>query len=170
MPGRAERPRNRVQVTKYNDAVSRLPQLNFPPFNFRVTARGENMHIWDACRRVWLVLTPEEWVRQHMVMFLVEVCGIERAMVRHECPVCIEGTRQRADIVVYGRDARPLLLVECKAHDVDINAAVFSQVVRYNAVLAARYIAVTNGIKHFIHERGSDGRYTPLQKFPDFNI
>lgn len=124
------------------------------------------MRIWDPLRRMWLVLTPEEWVRQHLVMFLIEECGAPPALIRMECPVCIEGMNQRADVVVYGADTRPLLLAECKAPEVDINAAVFSQAVRYNAVLGARYILVSNGMKHFIHRLDREGRYTPLDSFP----
>lgn len=146
--------------------MSRLPRLNFPSFRFRVSEVGECLRIWDSLRGQWLVLTPEEWVRQHLVMFLTEHCGAPKALLRQECPVCIEGTNQRADIVVYGRDMTPLLLAECKAPEVNIDAAVFGQAVRYNAVLEARYIVVTNGLKHFIHERSADGRYSPLSRFP----
>lgn len=149
--------------------MSSLPQLNFPAFRFKVSAVGEGMRIWDGLRGQWLVLTPEEWVRQHLIMFLIEYCGAPRAMIRQECPVCIEGTNQRADVVVYGPLGRPALIAECKSPDVDINAAVFWQVVRYNAILEAQYIVVTNGLKHFIHQRSDTGRYTPLTRFPDLS-
>ena len=150
--------------------MKRPPQLNFPAFRFKVSTLGDRMRIWDELRGQWLMLTPEEWVRQHMIMYLIEYCGAPKAMIKQECPVCIEGTNQRADIVVYGRDGKPLLLAECKAPDVDINATVFWQVVRYNAVLQARYIVVTNGLKHFIHEREGVARYTALTRFPYLDI
>lgn len=147
-----------------------LPQLNFPAFRFRVSPFGEGLRIWDPLRGQWLVLTPEEWVRQHLVMYLVEHCAAPRGMIRQECPVRIQGMSQRADVVVYCRDGKALLLAECKAPGVEIDAAVFRQVVRYNAVLGARYIIVTNGIKHFVHERSTSGQYTPLQQIPDLNL
>ena len=161
--------RNRMQVTNYYYAVSQLPQLNYPAFKFKVSQLGDRLRIWDSCRGQWLVLTPEEWVRQNTIRFFIEYCGFGQAMISQECPVHVEGTKQRADIVVYGSDARPMILVECKAPDVDINADVFRQVVRYNAILQAQYIVVTNGLKHFIHEREEDGRYTALPKFPWFD-
>lgn len=150
--------------------MARLPRLNFPAFRFKVATFGETMRIWSQLRKVWIALTPEEWVRQHLLMHLIENCGAPDTLISEECPVCIEGTNQRADVVVYGRDAKPLLVAECKAPEVDIDAAVFAQVMRYNSILGARYIMVTNGIKHFIHERGGDGRYTPLSALPDFGL
>lgn len=147
-----------------------LLQLNFPAFRFRVSTFGEGLRIWDVLRGQWLVLTPEEWVRQHLIMFLVEHCAAPRTMIRQECPVSIQGTSQRADVVVWGRDGKALLLAECKAPDVDIDAAVFRQAVRYNAVLGARYILVTNGLKHFVHERLHTGQYTPLTQIPNLDI
>lgn len=144
-----------------------LPVLNFPPFRFRVSEYGGGWRVWDGLRGVWLVLTPEEWVRRHLINYLTEHCGVQKTLLRQECPVRVEGTSQRADVVVYGRDARPLLVAECKAPEIEIDAAVFAQVVRYNSVLDARYIVVTNGLKHFIHERCEDGRYKPLTEFPD---
>lgn len=128
------------------------------------------MRIWDGLRGCWLVLTPEEWVRQHLIRFLCDDRGAAPTLVRQECPVCVQGMNQRADIVVHGRNALPLLLAECKAPEVEITRAAFAQVVRYNAVLDARYIVVTNGLRHFIHERTEDGRYSALTQFPDLGV
>lgn len=150
--------------------MTRLIQLNFPPYRFKVSQQGEGLRIWDGLRGMWLVLTPEEWVRQHLVTYLIEECRAPAALVRQECPVLIEGTNQRADIVVYGNQGAPLLLAECKAPDVDINAAVFAQAVRYNSVLGAHYILVSNGLKHFIHERDHEGRYRAITIFPDLGL
>lgn len=144
-----------------------MPKLNFPPFRFRVSPFGEGLRIWDDLRGMWLVLTPEEWVRRHLVCYLTDHCGVQKTLLRQECPVYVEGMHQRADVVVYGNDAQPLLIAECKAPGIDINAAVFAQVVRYNSILNARYIVVTNGMKHFIHQRTEDGRYSALTRFPD---
>lgn len=150
--------------------MSALPQLNFPGYRFRVRREGGALRIWDALRGCWLVLTPEEWVRQHLLRYLVEGCGAPPAMVRQECPVCVQGMPQRADVVVYGADARPLLLAECKAPEVAVTRQVFDQAVRYNAVLGARYIVVTNGLRHAIHEYLPDASYAPLREFPRLDI
>lgn len=150
--------------------MEQLPRLNFPQYKFRVSRSAAGMRIWDALRGCWLVLTPEEWVRQHLVRFLCEDCGAPRTLLKQECPVAIQGMNQRADIVVYGSDALPLLLAECKSPEVEITRAVFDQAVRYNTVLGARYLAVTNGVRHFIHERTADGKYAALARFPDLGI
>lgn len=114
----------------------------------------------------WLVLTPEEWVRRHVLALLCEQCGIDAINIVQEHPVEINGTRQRADIVVTGRDGRPSMLVECKAPDVAICEATLAQAFRYNAVLGARYVMLTNGLDHYLYEVSADGKYLPLKEFP----
>lgn len=122
-----------------------LTQLNFPRFVFRMRLTENPPKIWDAVRRRWLVLTPEEWVRQHLIRFLVERGGVPPGNVSQEYPVALSGTAQRADLVVTGRDGRPCLLAECKAPDVPLGREVFAQAVRYNSVVAAPYVLITNG-------------------------
>lgn len=164
-----------------------LPKLNFPPAKFRVSRDARGMLIWDALRKMWLRLTPEEWVRQHLIEYLIDVCGAPAAAIRQEYPVSLGGMAQRADVVVFGMGAemgtdagtgagaraatatmRPILLAECKAADVEVDEAVFAQAVRYNAVVGARYVVITNGLRHFVHELLPDGSYAPLQDFPNF--
>jgi type I site-specific restriction endonuclease len=108
------------------------------------------------------VLTPEEWVRRHVLGFL----GVEAARISQEHPVVVNGTAQRADIVVFGSDGRPLVLVECKAPGVAVSDAVLAQAFRYNAVLGARYVMLTNGLDHYIYEVTPDGKYAALKEFP----
>lgn len=141
------------------------------------------MLIWDELRKMWLRLTPEEWVRQHLVRYLIDVCGAPAASVCAEYPVALGGMAQRADIVVFGASAdagmkaeasggtntgtlHPILLAECKAADVDVDEAVFAQAMRYNTVVGARYVVITNGLRHFVHELLPDGSYMPLSDFP----
>lgn len=125
--------------------MSALTQLNFPRFVFRMRLTENPPKIWDAVRRRWLVLTPEEWVRQHLIRLLVERGGVPPGNVSQEYPVALSGTAQRADVVVTGRDGRPCLLAECKAPDVPLGREVFAQAVRYNSVVAAPYVLITNG-------------------------
>lgn len=143
-----------------------LPRLNFPAFDFRVARDREGLLIRDDLRHTWLRLTPEEWVRQHLLRYLIGECGAPPAMVRQECPIILGGMRQRADVVVYGPDGRALLLSECKAPAVTVGADVFAQAVRYNSVVGARYVAVTNGLRHFVRELMPDGSYKALGGFP----
>lgn len=126
------------------------------------------MQIWDALRRAWLKLTPEEWVRQHLIQYLIEECGALPTSIVSEFPVALGGRQQRADIVVHGPDGKPLMLAECKAPEITIDRNVFAQAVRYNSVVGARYIVVTNGMWHGIRELTPDGKYKALEEFPKF--
>ena len=140
-------------------------QLNFPPYPFRIRNRDAVLQIWDNIRKKWLVLTPEEWVRQHLIRFLIEARGALPASVSQEYPIALGGTRQRADLVVFDRNGHPCLLAECKAPEVAINKQTLAQAVRYNSVLQARYIILTNGLKHYCC-RYREGRYEQLRAFP----
>lgn len=152
--------------------MSSLPALNFPCFRFRVSAdeAGNPGRIWDELRGCWLVLTPEEWVRRHLLRFMTETLGVTPQLISQECPVCIGGMNQRADAVVYDTGGRPLLLAECKAPHVDIDASAYAQAVRYNTVISAHYLLITNGLKHFIYERTDIGDYICLDEFPDLSV
>lgn len=143
------------------------PTLNFPPIHLRArrTANGRT-EVFDRVRGRWLVLTPEEWVRRHVVEYLRNECGFQPEQIVEEHPVNINGMSQRADIVVVGCDIKPLLVVECKEPNIKIDNDVLAQVVRYNSVLNCRYIAITNGISTFCYEHSDNGGYTPINQFP----
>ncbi len=144
------------------------PKLNLPACRLRVTERAGATRVWDAQRGLWLVLTPEEWVRRHVVAFLSERAGVAAANICQEYPVDLNGAPQRADIVVTGIDGRPLMLVECKAPGVAVCAATLDQAFRYNAVLGARWVMLTNGLDHYLYEV-ADAEYTPLKDFPELS-
>ena len=110
-------------------------------------------------------LTPEEWVRRHLVSYLVTGCGAPLGRIVEEYAVPLNGQPQRADAVVVGADCRPLLVAECKAADVAIDRRVWEQAVRYNSVVGARYVVLTNGLTHYCYEQ-RDGAYRPLKVFP----
>ncbi|MBQ5647743.1 MAG: type I restriction enzyme HsdR N-terminal domain-containing protein [Alistipes sp.] len=139
-------------------------KLAFPKISIRTQeVDGENF-IWDSLRQKWLVLTPEEWVRQHAIGWLVSVMQIPALRISQEYPVNINGQHQRADIVVIDEFAKPYILVECKAPDINIDNEVVMQACRYNAVVGAKYILLTNGRKIFCYEY--DGRgYRPVRSF-----
>ncbi len=143
-----------------------LPKLNFPPIRLRARRRGDTVEVWDALRGIYLVLSPEEWVRQHLIAYLVAGCGVQPKRIVEEYPVPLNGQPQRADVVVVGDCAEPLLLAECKAPDVVIGERTLAQAVRYNSVLGARFIVLTNGLKHFCWEC-REGHYEQLSGFPN---
>lgn len=143
------------------------PKLNFPPveLNERLDSEGR-LSIPDIIRGGYIVLTPEERVRRHLIGWLMSECGAELRSIITEHPVSLNGTAQRADVVVSDRNGKPLLLAECKAPDIQIDRSVLAQAVRYNSVLGARYIVLTNGIRHYCYEHTDDGGYLPLREFP----
>ncbi len=108
---------------------------------------------------------PEEQVRRHLVEFLVGSCGVARQLIATEVPVRLNGQPQRADLVVFDRRAKPLLLAECKAPEVTLDQATLDQAARYNTILGARFLLLTNGREHFCYEHRAEG-YTPLATFP----
>ncbi len=142
------------------------PKLNLPACKLRVTERAGITHVWDAQRGCWLVLTPEEWVRRHVVAFLAGRAGAAATNICQEYPVDMNGAPQRADIVVTGGDGRPLMLVECKAPGVAVRSSTLDQAFRYNAIVGARYVMLTNGLDHYLYEVAG-GEYIPLKDFPD---
>ncbi len=143
-----------------------FPKLNFPSVELKCQRSEDGtISVWVPTRRCFLVLTPEEWVRRHTVAYLTSHCGATAEQICEEYPVKISGQAQRADIVVMDCSCEPLILVECKAASVAIGQEVFAQAVRYNSALKARYIVITNGIKHFCFER-CGLEYTPLKEFP----
>ena len=148
--------------------MSALTQLNFPRFVFRMRLTENPPKIGDAVRRRWLVLTPEEWVRQHLIAYLTAYCGVQPKRIVQEYAVALNGQPQRADVVVVGDRAEPLLLAECKAPCIPINSRTLAQAVRYNSVLGARYVILTNGLRHYCCEC-RDGEYVQLGGFPDLS-
>ena len=140
-------------------------KLIFPPAQLRLKEDARGRQVWCETRRQWLVLTPEEWVRRHLVAWLVQGVGVPPLNIVEEYPVPMNGQPQRADVVVVGSDTKPLLLAECKATDVKIDQAVMDQAVRYNSVLGARYLLLTNGVVLYAYELTESG-YQALTRLP----
>lgn len=144
------------------------PTLHFPPIRLRAR-RGTNgrTEVFDAIRGRWLVLTPEEWVRRHVVEYLRTSRGFAPQLIVEEYPVDVNGMPQRADIVAMGSDTRPLVVVECKEPNIKIDSAVLDQAVRYNHILGCRYIVLTNGLTTLCYQHSEQG-YRPMATFPKF--
>lgn len=144
-------------------------QLNFPPYPFRIRNRDAVLQIWDNIRKKWLVLSPEEWVRQHLIRFLIEARGALPASVSQEYPIVLGDTRQRADLVVFDRNGHPCLLAECKAPGVDLTQTTLAQAVRYNSILKTPFVLLTNGIKHICYRYDPSGRWLTMNDIPDLS-
>lgn len=125
------------------------------------------MKIFDKTRKKHLVLTPEEGVRRRVLAFLAT--RTDPKLIAQEYPVDVNGQSQRADIVVFSPDARPLMVVECKAPEVRISAETLAQAHRYNAVLGAPFVMLTNGADTFIYEVDENGNYLPVSELPNLS-
>lgn len=124
-------------------------ELNLPSFDINVKKIGGKISILDPLRRKFVALTPEEWVRQHFVNFLLREKGYPAALIANEVQIDLNKLKKRCDSVVYNRDLSPLMIIEYKAPDVDITQQVFDQIVRYNIVLKVKYLIVSNGLNHY---------------------
>ena len=126
-----------------------MQELNLPPYFFRIKEEGGVKRIFDPIRKRYLFLTPEEWVRQHFVQYLVQVKKIPASLIQLEKGLVLNSLRKRADILASDSQGRPALIVECKAPSVKIDQDVFDQVARYNFVFKVPYLIVTNGMNHY---------------------
>ena len=124
-------------------------ELNLPPYPYKVKQEKDKILIFDELRRRYVTLTPEEWVRQHFVHYLVAHKHYPPGLVANEISLTLNGTAKRCDTVVYDRQARPRVIVEYKAPHIEITQKVFAQVSRYNMVLRVDYLIVSNGLQHY---------------------
>lgn len=126
-----------------------MRDLNFPKFQFRFKSSENKWFIFDEIRKKYVLLTPEEWVRQHVVRFLIEIKNYPKSYINVEKIVKINGMNKRYDVVVFNPQGEIFLLVECKEPNVAITQAVFDQIARYNSNLNAQFLMVTNGLNHY---------------------
>ncbi|MBR1803934.1 MAG: type I restriction enzyme HsdR N-terminal domain-containing protein [Muribaculaceae bacterium] len=124
-------------------------RLNLPEYDFNVKKNDAGHVIFDALRKKFVALTPEEWVRQHFVQYLIHERQFPPALMGNEVSLTQNGIKRRCDTVVAARDGSPLVIVEYKAPGITITQATFDQIVRYNMVLHARYLIVSNGMTHY---------------------
>ncbi len=148
---------------------STLEHLNFPDFSFRVREQGQSKQIFDSVRRRFVALTPEEWVRQNLIQFMLEVYQYPLSLMAVEKIVKVNGLSQRADIVVYDRAGSPWLIAECKAPSVKISQDTFLQAARYNFSLNVSYLLLTNGHEHFCLMRGIN-QFEFMESLPKFEL
>lgn len=123
--------------------------LNLPPCSLKISNDAGKYRVFDVLRKKYIALTPEEWVRQHFVHYLIEHKGFPQALLANEVQIRLNATKKRCDTVLYRRDLSARLIVEYKAPSVEITQAVFDQITRYNMVLKVDYLIVTNGLQHY---------------------
>lgn len=143
-------------------------ELSLPAFDYKVKRQSGAEMIFDVIRKKYVILTPEEWVRQHVVHYLMDVLRYPPALIALEREIDLYGLRRRFDIVVFDRCGNTHLLIECKAPTVELTRRVFDQAFRYNMTLAAPYVAITNGVKHFCGKIDTTRGFVLLSDFPRF--
>jgi type I site-specific restriction endonuclease len=145
-----------------------MNSLNLPTFDYKIKSLGQRTQIFDRIRRKYVMLTPEEWVRQHVVNYLNEVKKYPLSLMKTETGLKYNTQQKRTDVVVYNISGSPQILVECKAPEISIKQDTFEQAARYNSTLKAEYIFISNGINHYCckinHE---EGNYSFLSELPE---
>ncbi len=141
--------------------------LNLPPYPFKLIRSGNQLYILDALRKKRLLLTPEEWVRQHFVQFLILDKKYPKSLIKLEGGLKVNTLQNRTDIVVFDKQGLPFILVECKASNIKINQNVFDQAARYNTIYNVKYLVVSNGLIHYCCEMDYQKKtYTFLNELP----
>lgn len=148
-----------------------MQKLNFPTFTFRFKNSENKVAIFDEIRKKFIILTPEEWVRQHVTQYLLQEKKYPKSYVNVEKLIKINDLTKRYDLVVFQPDGTLFLLVECKAPEVKITQQTFDQIARYNLTLKAKYLMVTNGLNHYFCEMDFENeKYVFLEQLPDFSL
>lgn len=142
--------------------------LSLPAFEYNVKKQEKGLYIYDIIRKKYVLLTPEEWVRQHFIHYLIHYKNYSPALIVIEKEIEVYGLKKRFDIVCYDRLGKPYLIVECKAASVPLSQQVFDQVFGYNLALAAPYVAITNGAVHFCGYTNEERCFCFLEDIPDF--
>lgn len=130
----------------------KIPELNLPSYPAKIVAREGKNYIYDEIRKKEIVLTPEEWVRQNFIHFLINYHNYSKNYIKIEKQIKVNDRLKRFDGLVYDKNGNPIVLIECKAPEVKITQATFSQIATYNMTLQVPYLIVTNGMNHFICE------------------
>lgn len=143
--------------------------LNLPSHPFKITEKDNLYFIFDEIRKKHLVLTPEEWVRQHFIRYLLNEKNFPSALLQIEGGLSLNQTRKRSDILVYDNLGEKIMVIECKAPSVQITQATFDQAARYNSVYKARWLAVTNGLNHYYAKIDHiNGKFLFIEELPSY--
>lgn len=142
-------------------------KLNLPTFDIKLRGTKERPMIFDILRKKFIVLTPEEWVRQHFIHFLIEHKGYPTGLLANEVQLKVGDKQLRADSVLYSRELKPRMIIEYKAPHIPITQKVFDQITIYNMLLHVDYLIVSNGMQHYTCHMDYDGKkYLFLEDIP----
>ena len=148
-----------------------MQKLNFQLYNFRFKNNENKVSIFDEIRKKFIILTPEEWVRQHVVQFLLEEKKYPKSLINVEKVLKVNGLRKRYDVVVFNSDGSIFILIECKAPEVKIAQTTFDQIARYNMTMKSEFLMVTNGLNHYFCQMDFENeKYQFLPELPMYKI
>ena len=147
-----------------------MQKLNLPNYKFRLKSSENKTLIFDNLRKKYMVLTPEEWVRQHFVQFLIDEKKYPVSLIALEKQLVINNRKKRTDILVFNKEGNHEIVVECKAPSIKITQDTFDQIARYNLKLKANFLIVTNGLEHFYCKMDFEKEtYVFLKEIPDYH-
>ena len=147
-----------------------MEKLNFPKFDFLFKSKENKSYIFDPVRKKWLILTPEEWVRQHCIQFLLKIKKVPIGYIQVEKKISFNNLVKRYDLIVFKPDQSIYLLIECKSPYVKLTQKTFDQIARYNLALNSDYLMLTNGFIHFFCRMDyKKGQYLLLFDLPQYN-
>ena len=147
-----------------------MNELHLPPFDVKVRGKKEKPEIFDFLRKRYVALTPEEWVRQHFVHWLVEGKGYPKGLVGNEVALACGEKKLRCDSIVYNKEGSPLMIIEYKAPTVSLTQRVFHQISAYNLLLHVDYLVVSNGLQHYCCRMDYEAQtFHFLQEIPDYD-
>lgn len=147
-----------------------ITQLNLPTYEYRLREQNGRQQIFDVLRRRYVALTPEEWVRQHFVHYLIEHKGYPKGLLANEVELRVGEKHLRCDTVLYDKTLHPKIIVEYKAPDIAITQKVFNQITVYNMLLHVDYLIVSNGMQHYCCQMDYEqNRYTFLSDIPNYD-
>ncbi len=145
-------------------------RLNLPSYDAKIRKKSIGYEIFDPLRRKYLQLTPEEWVRQHFVHYLIAEKGYPASLIANEASLKLNSLTRRCDTVVYNTQLQPVMILEYKEPQVTITQDVFDQVARYNSVLRVKHVVVSNGMQHYCYRLNFDDlSYKFLKEIPNYN-
>lgn len=158
-------------MLKKNAYFWQMQKLNLPDVYLKIKSKENKLFIFDPFRKKDIMLTPEEWVRQHFANYLVHHKNYPSSLTALEKELILNNTKKRTDILIYNSKGTPEIIVECKASSVKITQEVFDQIARYNLELNAKYLVVTNGLEHYFCQMDFENKkYVFLKDIPNYTI
>ena len=147
-----------------------MQKLNLPSYTFKLKSNENKQFIFDIIRKKYVVLTPEEWVRQHLIHYLITDKGYPKSLITVEKQLTVNNLKKRFDILIFNNSGQPEIIIECKSPKVSISQHTFNQISRYNLALNATHILVSNGLQHYFCQLDKNNKqYVFLKELPHYD-